>query len=216
MGWGWATLRDRCDVFVYDPHKCVHHGKDTSLEDNSPKGLGLICSAVGKLQTPPQMKRKEWIWALITDDRVCCLSALWSQLINIRAGTKCNQKLNRPIPLQLKSPAILKADSDREREREKRYSEKAQQGKRDIWLLTGDTKMCILTETRTHTRTHHNVESLLSSHLKCNHSYSVLRWSFKIQLGNNECKTSIINEKTICWYCHKYSFIHMALLHSIS
>lgn len=76
MGWGWATLRDRCDVFVYDPHKCVHHGKDTSLEDNSPKGLGLICSAVGKLQTPPQMKRKEWIWALITDDRVCCLSAL--------------------------------------------------------------------------------------------------------------------------------------------
>lgn len=41
-----------------------------------PKDMGLICSAVGKLQTPPRMKRKEWIWALITDDRVCCLSAL--------------------------------------------------------------------------------------------------------------------------------------------
>lgn len=79
MGWG---LTNRCGVFVDNLVKCVqfacvrHHGKDTSLEDNLPKGLGLISSAVGKLQTPPQMKRKEWIWALITNERVHCLSAL--------------------------------------------------------------------------------------------------------------------------------------------
>lgn len=80
MDGGWVGVR--CDVFVDNLVQCVQfacvrrHGKDTSLEDNFPKDPGLICSAVGKLQPPPQMKRKEWIWALITDDRVCCLSAL--------------------------------------------------------------------------------------------------------------------------------------------
>lgn len=49
------------------------------------------------------MKRKEWIWALITDDRVCCLSALWSQSINIRVGKGRGQNLNRLIARQLKS-----------------------------------------------------------------------------------------------------------------
>lgn len=61
---------------VFNSHVSDIREKDTSLEDNFPEDPGLICSAVGKLQTPPQMKRKEWIWALITDDRVCCLSAL--------------------------------------------------------------------------------------------------------------------------------------------
>lgn len=134
-----------------------HHGKDTSLEDNFPKDPGLICSAVGKLQTPPQMKRKEWIWALITDDRVCCLSALWSQFINIRWETKCDQNLNRPIPLQLKSPVrCLRWILDTEREKTAtRYSEKAQRGQRDIWLLTAGAQICILKETHTHTQYTH-------------------------------------------------------------
>lgn len=105
-----------------------------------PKDTGLICSAEGKLQTPPQMKRKEWMWALITDDRVCCLSALWSQLINIRAGTKCDQNLNRPISLQLWDSCSG---------HRKRYSDKAQRGKTDIWLLTSLTHISILTEANT-------------------------------------------------------------------
>lgn len=66
MEWSLTTVRNRCGVFADNNLvKCVqfacvrHHGKDTSLEDNFPKGPGLICAAVGKLQTPPQMKRKE-------------------------------------------------------------------------------------------------------------------------------------------------------------
>ena len=61
---------------VFNLHVSDIMERTLDLEDNFPKDLRLICSAVGKLQTPPQMKRKEWIWALITDDRVCCLSAL--------------------------------------------------------------------------------------------------------------------------------------------
>ena len=89
---------------VFNLHVSDIMERTLDLEDNFPKDLRLICSAVGKLQTPPQMKRKEWIWALITDDRVCCLSALWSQFINIRVETKCNQNPERLIPLQLQSP----------------------------------------------------------------------------------------------------------------
>lgn len=161
-------------VFVYDLVKSVHRGKDTSLEDNSSKGPGLICLTVGKLQTPPQMKRKEWIWALITDDRVCCLSALWSQLINMRVGMKCDQNLNRPIPVQLKSPEMLKADSDREKEQKTRYSEKSQQGKRDIWLLTAGTQMCIFTEMQTRRHTH----TLIYMHYShtYTHKCSITHW----------------------------------------
>lgn len=61
MGWG---LTNRCGVFVDNLVKCVqfacvrHHGKDTSFEDNFPNGLGLICSAVGKLQTPSPNEEK--------------------------------------------------------------------------------------------------------------------------------------------------------------
>lgn len=56
------------------------------LEDNFPTDQRLISWAEGKLRTT-QMKRKEWICALITDDRVGCLAALWTQFINIRLET---------------------------------------------------------------------------------------------------------------------------------
>lgn len=192
------------------------------LEDNFPEDQRLICSAVGKLQTPPQMKRKEWIWALITDDRVCCLSALWSQFINIRAETKCNQNLNRPIALQLKSPVRRKRQILIERERERNNIQWKPSREREIfdyWLLA---QYAYLKKQRhTHTRTHHNAYKhygLLSSPSICNDSHSGLWWSFKIQLGNNDWKSpSSMNRQFVeqLYTAIKYSFIHVALLHTI-
>lgn len=109
---------------------CVEHRRKGhwGLEDNFPKDQRLISWAEGELRKT-QMKRKEGICALITDDRVCCLAALWSQFINIRLET--NPK---------RADCVVTGSHTRDAAGET-WQKKPERHQKGDWLLTADRQI---------------------------------------------------------------------------